>query len=48
MFEAFKRFIDKLAKANEKEFQGQTPDCCTINRLEQYPQNQNKNNHKNS
>jgi hypothetical protein len=35
MFEAIKRFIDKLAKANEKEFKGQNPDCCTINRPEQ-------------
>jgi hypothetical protein len=35
MLEALKRFIEKIAKANEREFQGQNPDCCTINRPEQ-------------
>ncbi|MBS4022794.1 MAG: hypothetical protein KGZ79_10320 [Dethiobacter sp.] len=44
MFEAFKRFIDKLAKANEKEFQGVNPDCCTINRPEQPPQRHDEKN----
>lgn len=39
MIEALKRFFEKLAKANEKEFSGQNPDCCTINRPEQVPKN---------
>lgn len=34
MFNWFKRFLENLAQANEKEFQGQSPDCCTINRPE--------------
>jgi hypothetical protein len=42
MFAAFRRFIDKLAKQNEKEFQGQAPDCCTINRPESQPKPKEK------
>ncbi len=38
MFEALKRFIERLAKSNEEEFKGQNPDCCTINRPEQQSQ----------
>lgn len=43
MFEALKRFFDKLAKANEKEFQGQNPDCCTINQPKQSPKKSEQN-----
>ncbi len=38
MFEAFKRFIERLAKSNEEEFKGQNPDCCTINQPERQSQ----------
>jgi hypothetical protein len=40
MFKFFTRFLEKLAKSNKKEFQGQNLDCCTINQPEQTPQNQ--------
>lgn len=35
MLESLKRFIEKIAEANKKEFKGQNPDCCTINRPDQ-------------
>jgi hypothetical protein len=37
MPEFIQRFLDKLAKANQREFQGERPDCCTINRQKQEP-----------
>ena len=42
MFDTLKRFIEKIAKANEQEFKGQNPDCCTINRPEQPPRQDKK------
>jgi hypothetical protein len=37
MFTFFRRFIEKLAKENKQQFQGQTPDCCTINQPKAKP-----------
>ncbi|MBS4030512.1 MAG: hypothetical protein KGZ63_03685 [Clostridiales bacterium] len=45
MFKFLMRFLEKLAKSNEKEFQGQNPDCCTINKPEQTPQRPNNSEH---
>lgn len=28
----FKKFLEKLAKANEEAFKGQRMDCCDLNR----------------
>ncbi|MGB9975679.1 LDCC motif putative metal-binding protein [Thermovenabulum sp.] len=38
----FKRFLDNLAKANEKEFAGKKMDCCELHRPKE---NQIKNNY---
>lgn len=47
MLEAIKRFFEKLAKANEKEFSGKNPDCCTINRPEHIPARSNQDSERN-
>lgn len=35
MFKYLRSLVQRLANANEKEFKGQKPDCCTINRPEE-------------
>lgn len=42
MFDFLKIFIERLAKSNEKEFKGQSPDCCTINQPEKVKPEDNK------
>lgn len=31
MLEFIKNWLERIAKANEREFGRQNPDCCTIN-----------------
>lgn len=31
----FKRYLDRLSAANQKEFGGSVPDCCKINQQNQ-------------
>lgn len=35
MFKYLNSLVQRLANANEKEFKGQKPDCCTVNRSEE-------------
>jgi hypothetical protein len=42
LLEALRRFLEKLAKANEKAYHGQNPDCCSINRPQQQVENRDR------
>ncbi|EEG76379.1 LDCC motif putative metal-binding protein [Dethiobacter alkaliphilus] len=44
MFAAFRRFLERLAKSNEKEFKGDAPDCCTVNQPDAKPKVNEDNN----